>query len=76
MTDEVGDPVTLTGAFTVAAVPDANRLTPTLQPGDGDVVGVGAPIVVRFDQEVTDRAAVEGRCPSRRLRRSSAVGTG
>ena len=50
MTDEVGDPVTLTGAFTVAAVPDANWLTLTLQPGDGDVVGVGAPIVVRFDQ--------------------------
>ena len=60
VTDEVGDPVTLTGAFTVAAVPDANRLTLTLQPGDGDVVGVGAPIVVRFDQEITDRAAVEG----------------
>jgi lipoprotein-anchoring transpeptidase ErfK/SrfK len=60
VTDEVGDPVTLTGAFTVAAVPDTNRLTLTVQPGDGDVVGVGAPIVVRFDQEITDRAAVEG----------------
>jgi len=57
--DEVGDPVSLTGAFTVGAVPDSNRLTLTLQPGDGDVVGVGAPIVVRFDQEVTEQAAVE-----------------
>jgi lipoprotein-anchoring transpeptidase ErfK/SrfK len=57
--DEVGDPVSLTGTFTVSAVPDTNRLTLTLQPGDGDVVGVGAPIVVRFDQEVTEQAAVE-----------------
>jgi lipoprotein-anchoring transpeptidase ErfK/SrfK len=57
--DEVGSPRTLTGAFTVAAVPDANRLTLSLQPGDGDVVGIGAPIVVRFDQEVKDQAAVE-----------------
>jgi lipoprotein-anchoring transpeptidase ErfK/SrfK len=57
--DEVGDPVRLTGGFTVASVPDSNRLTLTLQPGDGDVVGVGAPIVVRFDQEVTEQAAVE-----------------
>jgi lipoprotein-anchoring transpeptidase ErfK/SrfK len=57
--DEVGDPVTLTGAFTVSTVPDSNRLTLTLQPGDGDVVGVGAPIVARFDQEVSEQAAVE-----------------
>ena len=57
--DEVGDPVTLTGTFNVATVPDSNRLTLTLQPGDGDMVGVGAPIVVRFDQEVSDQAAVE-----------------
>ncbi|MGH8775921.1 MAG: Ig-like domain-containing protein [Jiangellaceae bacterium] len=57
--DEVGAPRTLTGAFTVAAVPDERRLTLTLQPGDGDVVGVGAPIVVRFDQEVTEQAIVE-----------------
>ncbi|HEY9378203.1 MAG TPA: Ig-like domain-containing protein [Jiangellaceae bacterium] len=57
--DPVGNPVSLTGAFTVSAVPDSNRLTLTLQPGDGDVVGIGAPIVVRFDQEITDQAAVE-----------------
>ncbi|MGH8823638.1 MAG: Ig-like domain-containing protein [Jiangellaceae bacterium] len=57
--DEVGDPVTLTADFVVAAVPDANRLTLTLQPGDGDVVGVGAPVIVRFDQEVTEQADVE-----------------
>lgn len=57
--DEVGDPVTLTGTFNVATVPDSNRLTLTLQPAEGDVVGVGAPIVVRFDQEVSDQATVE-----------------
>jgi lipoprotein-anchoring transpeptidase ErfK/SrfK len=57
--DEVGDPASLTGAFTVSPVPDSNRLTLTLQPGTGAIVGVGAPIVVRFDQEVTEQAAVE-----------------
>ena len=57
--DEVGDPVTLTSTFNVATVPDSNRLTLTVQPSDGDVVGVGAPIVVRFDQAVTEQAAVE-----------------
>jgi len=57
--DEVGTPRALTGTFTVAAVPDESRLTLTVQPGDGEVVGVGAPIVVRFDQDVTEQAAVE-----------------
>ncbi|MBD0293210.1 MAG: L,D-transpeptidase family protein [Jiangellaceae bacterium] len=57
--DEVGDQLPLSGSFTVAAVPDAKRLTLTVQPGGGDVVGVGAPIVVRFDQRVTEPAAVE-----------------
>jgi lipoprotein-anchoring transpeptidase ErfK/SrfK len=57
--DEVGEPRSLTGSFTVAAVPDASRLTLTVLPGDGDVVGIGAPIVVRFDQEVTEQASVE-----------------
>ncbi len=57
--DQVGDPVTLTGSFVVAAVPEANRLTLTLQPSDGDVVGIGSPIIVRFDQQVTDPAEVE-----------------
>ncbi|MGN6332833.1 MAG: Ig-like domain-containing protein [Motilibacteraceae bacterium] len=43
----------------VAEVPSGQRLTLTMQPSDGSVVGVGAPIVIRFDQQVTDRAAVE-----------------
>lgn len=49
----------MTGRFAVASVPDAKRLTLTIRPGNGEVVGVGAPIVVRFDQKVQDRAAVE-----------------
>lgn len=49
----------LAGSVSVAGVPDGNRLTLSMQPADGSVVGVGAPIVVRFDQEVTEKAAVE-----------------
>jgi lipoprotein-anchoring transpeptidase ErfK/SrfK len=50
----------LTGSVAVAVPPKAERLTLAVQPPDGAVVGVGAPVVVRFDQSVTDRAAVEG----------------
>jgi lipoprotein-anchoring transpeptidase ErfK/SrfK len=54
-----GHDTTLHGSFAVSAVPNRNRLTLILTPGAGDVVGVGQPIVIRFDQTVTDRAAVE-----------------
>jgi lipoprotein-anchoring transpeptidase ErfK/SrfK len=54
-----GHATTLDGSFRVTAVPDAQRLTLTWSPGRGSVVGVGQPIVIRFDQTVTDRAAVE-----------------
>jgi lipoprotein-anchoring transpeptidase ErfK/SrfK len=57
--DSNGSPHTLTGRFTVADVPKSQRLTLTVLPNDGQVVGVGAPVIVRFDQKVTDRAAVE-----------------
>lgn len=50
---------TQTEQLPVAEVPSGQRLTLTMLPGEGDVVGVGAPIVIRFDQQVTDRAAVE-----------------
>lgn len=49
----------LTDELGVAGVPDGNRLTLAMQPGDGEVVGVGAPITIKFDQEVTNQAAVE-----------------
>lgn len=50
---------TLTGSFTVAEVPDEQRLTLNVIRGGGEVVGVGTPIIVQFSQPVTDRAAVE-----------------
>ena len=57
--DRFGHEHTLTDSFAVQGVPDSQRLTLSMQPGDGSVVGVGAPITVRFDQEVTEKAAVE-----------------
>ena len=54
-----GHGTTLDGSFLVTAVPSGQRLTLILTPGTGGVVGVGQPIVIRFDQTVTDRAAVE-----------------
>lgn len=57
--DDVGEEHELSGTFTVAEVPDSRRLTLAVVRGGGDIVGVGTPIIVRFDQEVTDRAAVE-----------------
>lgn len=57
--DAHGSTHTLDGALSVAGVPDGNRLTLSMQPADGETVGVGAPIVVRFDQEVGERKTVE-----------------
>jgi lipoprotein-anchoring transpeptidase ErfK/SrfK len=57
--DADGESHTLTGSFTVAEVPDERRLTLDVVRGGGDVVGVGMPIIIRFDQAVEDRAAVE-----------------
>lgn len=57
--DPYGGAHQLNGSFGVAGVPDSNRLTLTMQPGKGDVVGVGAPVVIRFDQEVTNQDSVE-----------------
>ena len=54
-----GHATTLDGSFLVAAVPTGQRLTLIVTPGTGGTVGVGQPIVIRFDQTVTDRAAVE-----------------
>lgn len=57
--DRFGETHEFASEFTAAAVPDGDRLTLTMQPSDGSTVGVGAPIIVRFDQEVTEREAVE-----------------
>ena len=41
----------------------SKHLTALLSPGDGDVVGVGSPVIVRFSRPIPDnmRALVEGR---------------
>lgn len=49
----------LTGTVTVADVPAANRVMLSLLPGSSSTVGVGQPVIVRFDHPVTDRLAVE-----------------
>ncbi|WP_067677578.1 L,D-transpeptidase [Nocardia miyunensis] len=41
------------------ALPKANFASPSLSPGDGDVVGVAEPIFVNFKAPVTDHAAAE-----------------
>lgn len=58
-TDADGGTHSLSGAFTVDEVPDGERLTLSVVRGGGDVVGVGTPIIVKFDQQVDERAAVE-----------------
>ena len=37
----------------------ANLTMPYLLPGDGETVGVGQPIAIRFDENIPDRAAAE-----------------
>ncbi|MCV7432638.1 MULTISPECIES: L,D-transpeptidase [Mycolicibacterium] len=53
----------LTGATTTVATfqthsPD-NLTMPYVLPNDGDTVGVGQPIAVRFDEDITNRAAAQ-----------------
>jgi lipoprotein-anchoring transpeptidase ErfK/SrfK len=57
--DRFGRSHTMTEDVVVAPVPEGNRLTLAMQPSNESVVGVGAPIVVRFDQPVTDRETIE-----------------
>jgi lipoprotein-anchoring transpeptidase ErfK/SrfK len=57
--DHFGDAHTFDDVLEVGEVPDGERLTLTMQPSNESVVGVGAPIVVRFEQPVTEREAVE-----------------
>jgi lipoprotein-anchoring transpeptidase ErfK/SrfK len=47
-------------SLAVTTTPPRRRVSATITPGDGDVVGIGMPVVVRFDQPValTARAAV------------------
>lgn len=54
-----GRPTHLTGSVTVAEQPDSARMLYGVLPGPGAVVGVNAPIVIRFHHEVQDRKTVE-----------------
>jgi lipoprotein-anchoring transpeptidase ErfK/SrfK len=49
----------LTAAFNVTTVPSSAKIHFGMLPGDGAVVGVNAPIVIRFDHKVTNKAQVE-----------------
>jgi lipoprotein-anchoring transpeptidase ErfK/SrfK len=49
----------LTGAVKVATQPDSAKTKFGILPGKGQVVGVNAPIVIRFNHKVTNRADVE-----------------
>ena len=49
--------VPVAGSFTT--VKPTRQLHATLNIGDGDTVGVGAPIILQFDHHVSDKAAAE-----------------
>ena len=58
-----GSGQSLTRTLKFRATDSHRHLTALLSPGDGDVVGVGSPIIVRLSRPVTDdqRAAVQNR---------------
>jgi lipoprotein-anchoring transpeptidase ErfK/SrfK len=57
--DAAGHLKTKTVSFTVAKVPDSQRVSFTVTPGDGAKVGIGQPIVLRFLTPIARRAAIE-----------------
>ena len=54
-----GKAAPISGTYTTVEPDDEAHVT--VSPGDGVVVGVAAPIIVRFSSEVTDKAAMEKR---------------
>ena len=57
--DGAGQVRTKQVSFTVAPVPDDQRLSFSVTPDDGTTVGIGQPVVVRFMTAVTRRADIE-----------------
>lgn len=53
----LGGVVTTTMTFQTQS--PQNLTMPYVMPNDGDVVGVGQPVAVRFDEDITDRAAAQ-----------------
>lgn len=56
-TDDNGKTVPVTGSF--STVKPKELIGGTLNIGDGDTVGIAAPIILQFDDHVADQAAVE-----------------
>jgi lipoprotein-anchoring transpeptidase ErfK/SrfK len=52
-----GKSVPITGSYTT--VTPVDEITTSISPGDGDVVGVAAPVIVHFGYEPADKAAIE-----------------
>ncbi len=52
-----GTSTAISGTFTMAT-PDS-KTTTRITPGDGEVVGVAAPVIIKFEVEPADKAAVE-----------------
>ena len=50
-------PVPITGSF--STVTPKQQLHATMNIGDGDTVGIAAPVILQFDDHVSDKAAVE-----------------
>ncbi|WP_018333863.1 L,D-transpeptidase [Actinomycetospora chiangmaiensis] len=55
--DAAGTPTPVTGSFTT--VTPQRKIAANINIADNDTVGVGAPIIVQFDGEVTDKAAAQ-----------------
>lgn len=53
----LGGPGTLVSNFATSS--PGNLTKPYLLPGDGDVVGIGQPVTVRFDENIPDRRAAQ-----------------
>ncbi|HZA15515.1 MAG TPA: Ig-like domain-containing protein [Pseudonocardiaceae bacterium] len=56
-TGDSSAPVSITGSFTT--VEPRQLVHATLNIGDGDTVGIAAPVILQFDNHVADKAAVE-----------------
>jgi lipoprotein-anchoring transpeptidase ErfK/SrfK len=56
-TGDSSAPVPITGSFTT--VEPRQIVHATLNIGDGDTVGIAAPVILQFDDHVADKAAVE-----------------
>jgi len=57
--DDSGRVRTQEVTFVVTAVPDDRRISFTVTPDDGQTVGIGQPVVIRFATPVTERADVQ-----------------